>query len=300
MDNIVNEFLLYIATEKMDSRNTVISYKNDLTSFIYFIKNKLNLDPTLENFSKLKHSDFRMFLSYKKDKNYENASISRELSAIKSFYKFLAKNKKTNNSIIGIIKNPKVKKALPRPIEKLNIDKIIDCINDMHKEKWQADRDIALCTLIYGCGLRISEALGIKRGDFFRNSDIISIKGKGGKVRNIPVLKIVKDRIINYLNDCPHTIMNDDYLFKSSRGIKYSPVLFEKLIREIRIMLDLPESVTPHAFRHSFATHLLENGADLRSIQELLGHSNLSTTQIYTKVDKQRLLKVYKNTHPRS
>ena len=135
--------------------------------------------------------------------------------------------------------------------------------------------------------------------DFFRNNDILTITGKGNKTRIIPVLQIIKDKVNKYIKNCPYVIMDDDFLFKSARGLKYSPTIFEKLIRDIRIMLDLPEEITPHAFRHSFATHLLSNGADLRSIQELLGHSSLSTTQRYTKVDKERLLNVYKKTHPR-
>ena len=299
MQTLINEFLLYLATEKMDSKHTIISYRNDLESFEFFLKNKLNIEPTIENLTKLKHSDFRAWLSYKKNKDYETTSISRSLSAVKSFYKFLSKNKKISNPIISIIKNPKIKKSLPRAVEKVNIDKIIDCIQDMHKDEWQVDRDVALCTLIYGCGLRISEALNLKRRDFFRNNDILTIIGKGNKTRIIPVLQIIKDRVNKYIKNCPYVIMDDDFLFKSARGLKYSPTIFEKLIRDIRIMLDLPEEITPHAFRHSFATHLLSNGADLRSIQELLGHSSLSTTQRYTKVDKERLLNVYKKTHPR-
>ena len=299
MQALINEFLLYLATEKMDSKHTIISYRNDLESFEFFLKNKLNIEPTIENLTKLKHSDFRAWLSYKKNKDYETTSISRSLSAVKSFYKFLSKNKKISNPIISIIKNPKIKKSLPRAVEKVNIDKIIDCIQDMHKDEWQVDRDVALCTLIYGCGLRISEALNLKRRDFFRNNDVLTITGKGNKTRIIPVLQIIKDRVKKYIKNCPYVIMDDDFLFKSARGLKYSPTIFEKLIRDIRIMLDLPEEITPHAFRHSFATHLLSNGADLRSIQELLGHSSLSTTQRYTKVDKERLLNVYKKTHPR-
>lgn len=300
MQALINEFLLYLATEKMDSKHTIISYRNDLESFEFFLKNKLNIEPTIENLTKLKHSDFRAWLSYKKNKDYETTSISRSLSAVKSFYKFLSKNKKISNPIISIIKNPKIKKSLPRAVEKVNIDKIIDCIQDMHKDEWQVDRDVALCTLIYGCGLRISEALNLKRREFFRNNDILTITGKGNKTRIIPILQIIKDRVNKYIKNCPYVIMDDDFLFKSARGLKYSATIFEKLIRDIRIMLDLPEEITPHAFRHSFATHLLSNGADLRSIQELLGHSSLSTTQRYTKVDKERLLNVYGKTHPRN
>ncbi len=300
MENLINEFLLYLATEKTNSKNTIISYRNDLNNFMFFIKEKLNRDLTVQTISQLSHSDFRAWLSFKKTKDYENTSISRGLSAVKSFYKYLSTNKKIKNPIVNLVKNPKIKKAIPKAIEKVNIDQIMDCIQDMRKNEWEIERDIALCTLIYGCGLRISEALNLKYSDFFRNSESITIIGKGQKARFVPLLPIIVERVKKYLKSCPYTIMPNDFLFKSNRGKQYSAPVFEKLIQNIRIMLDLPEEVTPHALRHSFATHLLANGADLRSIQELLGHSSLSTTQLYTKVDKERLLKVYNQTHPRN
>lgn len=300
MKKIISDFILYLSLEKGYSKNTIISYRNDLNDFLFFLENKLNININVENLTKLKHSDFRAWLTYKKINSYSNSSMSRELSTIKSFYKYLSTNKIGNNSIIKIIKNPKVKKSVPRAIDKLNIDKVMDCIYDMHKDSWQAERDIAICTLIYGCGLRISEAFDITKRQFFQNPDSITITGKGNKMRNLPMLPIITERINKYIKDCPYTIMPDDYLFKSARGLKYSKTLFQKLIQKIRTMLDLSNNITPHALRHSFATHLLENGADLRSIQELLGHSSLSTTQIYTKVDKNRLLKDYNNLHPRN
>lgn len=300
MQDLINDFLLYLATEKANSKNTIISYRNDLNGFMFFIKEKLNKDLTIETLSTLNHSDFRAWLSFKKTKDYENTSISRGLSAIKSFYSYLNKNKKIKNPIINLVRNPKIKKSIPRAIEKVNIDQIMDCIADMRKNEWEIERDVALCTLIYGCGLRISEALNLKYSDFFRNGESVTILGKGKKTRFIPMLPIIIDRVKKYISSCPHTIMPNDFLFKSHTGKQYSAPVFEKLIQNIRIMLDLPEEVTPHALRHSFATHLLSNGADLRSIQELLGHSSLSTTQLYTKVDKNRLLKVYNETHPRS
>jgi len=293
---LINDFLLYLATEKRCSKHTVISYRTDLNNFIFFIKEKLNKD----NLSELKYSDFRAWLSFKKSKKCKNTSISRSLSSVKSFYRYLARNKKIQNPIVGIIKSPKIPKSLPKAIDKSNIDKIIDCIYDMHKDEWQSKRDIALCILIYGCGLRISEATNLKRGEFFDSKDSIVIMGKGDKPRNIPLLPIVIDSVKAYLDVCPHVVMRDDFLFKSARGLPYSPRLFQKLIQDIRTMLGLNESITPHAFRHSFATHLLSNGADLRSIQKLLGHSSLSTTQRYTKVDKERLLNAYKRLHPKS
>jgi integrase/recombinase XerC len=284
----------------MCSKNTIISYQNDFNSFSYFLKNKLNKDLTIKTLEDLKHSDFRAWLSFKKEKEQKNSSISRGLSAIKSFYKFLIKNKKIINPTIGIMKNPKIKKRLPRSIDVENISKIFGCIHDMRKENWEAERDIALCYLIYGCGLRISEALNLKKREYFKNIDVLTIIGKGNKMRNVPILPIITEKINIYLKECPHIILPDDFLFKSSRGLKYSPAVFEKLIQNIRMVLDLSEEITPHAFRHSFATHLMENGADLRSIQELLGHSSLSTTQLYMKIDKKRLLTTYSKIHPRN
>ena len=300
MEQLINSFILYLSTEKGESKNTIISYKNDLLKYESFLKEYLNKDDiNIDDLMKLKYNDFKQWLIYKKKEEFKNTSISRNLSSIKSFYKYLSKVKKRENNVISLVNNPKIPKSVPKAIEKINIDRILECIQEFHKDKWQCNRDFAICTLIYGCGLRISEALNLTRKQFFLNKDFISIKGKGNKTRMVPLLKIVIDRINNYINSCPFTILPDDYLFRSARNLKYSPTLFEKLIQNIRITLDLPQHTTPHSLRHSFATHLLSNGADLRSIQELLGHSSLSTTQRYTKVDKERLLNIYNKTHPR-
>ncbi|GMO60877.1 MAG: tyrosine recombinase XerC [Rickettsiales bacterium] len=289
MEKLINEFLLYIGSEKNYSKNTILAYKKDLELFFdYFGERDITL---------LKHSDFRSWLGYRKDFDLENSTLSRNLSGVKSFFKWLKKHKEVENPIINIVKNPKTKKGIPRAINKLNIDKIMETIAEIEKDDWQIKRDIALCTLIYGCGLRINEALNLKKGDI---KETINIVGKGKKVRSLPVLPIVITKINEYLGVCPHVILPTDYLFRSKRNLKYSCILFERLIKNVRIVLDLPENTTPHALRHSFATHLLENGADLRSLQQLLGHSSLSTTQIYTKVDKNRLLSVYQKVHPRS
>ena len=301
MSDLINEFLIYILAEKGQSKNTKLSYENDLKDFFNFVEYKLKLEINLNTLQNLQHKDFMLWLAKYKEDKQSNTSIARHLSSIKSFFKYLEKYKKCKNNIIGIIKSPKIPKSIPKAIDKLNIDKIMECIYDIHyKDIWQSDRDFALCSLIYGSGLRISEAINITKRNFFQHHDFITITGKGNKTRNIPLLPIVIERVNKYIKSCPYIILPDDYLFKSARGLKYSPVLFEKLIQQIRIMLDLPNTITPHAFRHSFATHLLSNGADLRSIQELLGHSSLSTTQRYTKVDKERLLSVYNKIHPKA
>ncbi|MDR0423174.1 MAG: tyrosine-type recombinase/integrase [Rickettsiales bacterium] len=284
--DVVNDFLFYLAT-KGSSKNTLISYRNDLNDFINYFSGR--------DFKTLNHNDIRMWLGNKKEK-YDVSSISHSLSVIKSFFKYLKNHKKIENSIIPIIKNPKVHKNLPRAIDFPNIEKIIDTIALIHKDTWQVDRDIALCYLIYGCGLRISEALNLKASEI---NATLMIKGKGNKMRSVPVLPIIIEKINKYLRNIPFTILPSDYVFRSKRNLKYHPTTFERLIQNIRIMLDLSEDVTPHALRHSFATHLLSNGADLRSLQQLLGHANLSTTQIYTKIDKNRIMDAYSRLHPR-
>ena len=311
---ILKDYLNYNANLNK-SKATITEYRYDLTNFLKYIKLlKLNdRKLTIDDISSIKDIDSKFlngidlndiyaYMSYLKDCcDDKPATRARKVASIKSFFKYLEKYKKCKNNIIGIIKSPKIPKSIPKAIDKLNIDKIMECIYDIHyKDIWQGDRDFALCSLIYGSGLRISEAINITKRNFFQHHDFITITGKGNKTRNIPLLPIVIERVNKYIKSCPHIILPDDYLFKSARGLKYSPVLFEKLIQQIRIMLDLPNTITPHAFRHSFATHLLSNGADLRSIQELLGHSSLSTTQRYTKVDKERLLSVYNKIHPKA
>jgi integrase/recombinase XerC len=179
----------------------------------------------------------------------------------------------------------------------------LDIVVELHDDPWQAARDHALFTLIYGCGLRISEALGLRVGDVpppEKNGDAITILGKGNKQRVVPLLPIVKERIAHYLALCPYTLGKRDALFVGARGQKLNPGVVQRQMRKVRAYLGLPETATPHALRHSFATHLLAGGGDLRTIQELLGHASLSTTQRYTEVDAKRLIDVYKDTHPRA
>jgi len=297
--NLISDFLIYLATEKRSSQHTVNSYRIDLTYFLRFVGHNLEKSLNLETLQNLKHSDFRQWLSYRNSEGLSNSSTARALSSVKSFYKFLKKTEDLNNPIVENLRNPKIKKAVPKAINKNNIDAIIDYVDYMHNDEWQALRDIALMTLIYGCGLRISEALNLKRREAPLKSDSLIIKGKGNKERLVPILPIVQERLKLYIKACPYGFLPDDPLFVGAKGGKYSPVLFQRLIQQIREILDLPKTVTPHAFRHSFATHLLSGGADLRSIQELLGHSSLSTTQRYTKIDAKRLMDVYEKTHPR-
>ncbi|MFC1659718.1 tyrosine recombinase XerC, partial [Pseudomonadota bacterium] len=298
IQELLGEFLLYLATEKRASKHTIESYRIDLTYFFSFLENELKLNFSANLLSELALRDFRAWLTYRKENKYCFASTARAVSSLKSFFRFLERNYKVKNTAITNLRSPKIKKSVPKAVDEYNAKNIIETIYDFSKDEWQVKRDIALLTLIYGCGLRISEALNLKRRDA-TDGDFITIKGKGNKERMVPILPIVKERIKNYIKSCPYTLLPDSFLFLGARGGKYHPALFQKLIQKIRVALDLPDTVTPHAFRHSFATHLLEGGGDLRSIQQLLGHSSLSTTQRYTKVDSKRLLDVYKNKHPR-
>jgi integrase/recombinase XerC len=211
---------------------------------------------------------------------------------LRSFFKFLNRHQFIANGEISKVKTPKLAKPIPKAIDKIDIDSITDLIKEFSKTDWTIKRDLALLTLIYGSGLRISEALSIT-SNHLDGSGVLIITGKGGKQRMVPILPITKQKIDEYLAIMPHKINGNDPIFLGLRGKKYQPASFEKLIQNIREYLSLPSTITPHSFRHSFATHLLENGGDLRTIQELLGHSSLSTTQRYTKVDKKRLLEVY-------
>jgi integrase/recombinase XerC len=297
--DFVKDFLLFLEVEKKYSSYTLISYKTDICyflDFIYLIRKKSVSCQDLENLSVL---DFREFLASRRQNNYCNRSLSRCLSSLRSFFNFLNRNNLVTNQQIKKIKTPKIPKAIPKAVDKVNIDLIITAISNQNKQQqWQIARDIALLTLIYGCGLRISEALSVTKKSL-ENNDVLLITGKGKKQRIIPILPIIKKRITQYLALCPHQIKDNQPIFVNCKADPYSPRLFQKLIAKIRTNLNLPKTITPHAFRHSFATHLLEAGGDLRTIQELLGHQSLSSTQIYTKVDRNRLLNVYNKLHLR-
>lgn len=292
--NLIEKFFLYLESEKNYSINTIISYQTDLFYFIDFLfkmKDQKISKKTLQN---LVVSDFRKWLLNNLEQEKIASSNARALSSIKSFFRFLSKNNLLKNEEIEKVKRPKVAKSVPKSVDEIDIEKIFDIIKKQkNKDSWQIKRDLALLTLIYGCGLRISESLSITKKDL-RNNDFLIVKGKGKKQRMVPILPIVKKRIDQYLAVCPYKIASDQTIFLSQNNKNYSPRVFSRLIQKIRRELNLAETITPHAFRHSFATHLLESGGDLRTIQELLGHSSLSTTQRYTKVDRNRLLSEYK------
>ncbi len=288
---LIEKFLRFLEVEKRYSFNTVNSYRIDIFYFVDFLfelKGKIINKDDLEN---LNLHDFRKWLSQRLD-SHNNASNARGLASLRSAFSFFYKNKLINNCEIKKIKTPKISRPLPKAVDKDDIEKFYAAIIKIHKEAWQVKRDIALLSLIYGCGLRISEALSITMKDL-ASAQMLIVNGKGKKQRIVPLLPMVRKKIDEYLESLPFKIDLNVPIFLGMKGKAYTRRDFSGIIFKIRKELNLAETITPHAFRHSFATHLLEAGGDLRTIQELLGHENLSTTQRYTKVDKSRLLSVY-------
>lgn len=297
MDKI-EKFYTYLLIEKNYSRHTVIAYREDLRDFFSFIQKNVFNDINDEVLRSINYEHIQEWVIYRsKVKNLSNRSNARALSAIKSLFKFLNKRESIVNNSASRIQTPKIDKILPRTVSNNNFFKIVESIPSFEKEMWMQKRDLALTTLIYGTGLRISEALNIT-SDSFIKKDQIKVLGKGNKERIVFLLPIIVLMLEDYVLTCPFQYKMKEYFFISNTGKQYSPRLFQKLIQNVRRTLNLPENVTPHAFRHSFATELLNAGADLRSIQELLGHKNIASTQVYTHLNYVHLLDVYKRSVP--
>ena len=279
------------------SDNTLISYKHDVKSFIEFISTHTGSEVSIKYLNDMKISDFRSFLSYLRNKDISSTSIARIISSLKSFFNYLLNTNLIESTVVQSLRTPKQKKSLPRPISSELAIETIKHAQGMEKEKWIGMRNKSILMLLYGCGLRISEALNLNFEDINEN-DYLIIKGKGNKERMVPLMDYVKNDIENYIHECPKNFMKDDPLFVGKRLDRLSPRIIQYVLEKIRHNLSLPETATPHALRHSFATHLLDSGGDLRTIQELLGHSSLSTTQKYTKVETEKLYDAYSKTHP--
>lgn len=295
--NVYNLWVKHLKKEKLLSDNTINAYSIDLKYFLIFIKNHLNEKISIQKLEKLSLRDFRSWLSAKKIKNNNISSKSqaRAKASMKSFFKFLNKNDYLKNTNIFNLQATRVKRQIPRP---LAFEDIINIINlSGEKKDWTGQRDKTLLTLIYATGVRISEALQLNRIDV-ENLDTVRIVGKGKKIREIPLIETAQIAIKQLL-DNHQNIDKNSPLFIGIKGKRLSARQVQKTIEEIRNKLSLPKSLTPHTLRHSFATHLLEKGVDLRTLQELLGHSSLSTTQGYTAVNSQIIHKTHKSAHPR-
>ena len=299
----VDAWLTYLTTERQLAEKTREAYTRDLRYFLGFLAHHHGRPASLKSLKKLTVRDFRAFLAARRNDGVSSRSLARTLSALRMFFRFLDRRGILKNDAVTAVQTPKLPHGIPKPLSivaALSLPGDTDASACANSPEWVAVRDSAVLTLLYGSGLRISEALGLKRDEApVGRSDMLRITGKGGKERVVPVLPVAQESIARYLELCPFALSPSGPLFVGVKGKRLSPRVIQLVMERLRGALSLPDSATPHALRHSFATHLLGNGADLREIQELLGHASLSTTQIYTEVDATRLLKVYDDAHPR-
>jgi integrase/recombinase XerC len=297
-------WLRQLSSERQLSPKTVEAYARDVSQFLSFLSRHLGAKVTLSALSRAKPLDVRAFMAARRADDISSRSLMRMLAGARSFARFLERNGKCSISALSAVRGPKLAKTLPRPLTIANAKRMTETEARAGEERapWILARDAAVFALLYGSGLRISEALGLERKDIAARGDFdtISVKGKGGKSRMVPVLPQVASAVVAYIAVCPYDLPADGPLFVGARGGPLSPRIVQLAMAGLRGALGLPETATPHALRHSFATHLLARGGDLRAVQELLGHASLSTTQIYTAVDAQRLLEAYRNAHPRA
>ena len=295
---LIEGFLDFIQSEQRLAKNTVEAYRSDLGEFIGFLRGHLEAEPGMRAFADLQARDIRSFLAARRRDGLADASIARLLSAIKSFYRWLDRAHGVENPEIAFLSGPKRGQRLPRPISEVAAKDMLDQAELIQEEPWIAARDVAALSLMYGAGLRISEVLDLS-GNTKAAPERLRIKGKGGKVRIVPIIPAVRDAISDYAGLCPYALNAQTPLFYGARGKRLQAPILRKQVQVLRGALGLTESATPHALRHSFATHLLAHGADLRAIQTLLGHASLSTTQVYTGVEAGHLRKVHASAHPR-
>lgn len=280
------------------SDKTITAYRHDISGFLNFLYHYKNCNPSRNTLASICLRDMRAWVAEQRNKNLSPRSVARALSGVKSFYRWLGDTEGINSTSVLAMRTPKFKKPLPRPVDRLVARDLIDALEHQSLDSWIGARDIAVVTLLYGCGLRISEALSLTFSDN-PLPDILKIKGKGDKERIVPVLSIARKAVQTYVNLCPFTQTPKTPLFLGKHGGALNPRLIQKSMEQARKQLGLPDTATPHAMRHSFATHLLEAGGDLRSIQKLLGHASLSSTQIYTAVNQAHLMEVYRKSHPK-
>jgi integrase/recombinase XerC len=296
----IARWLDWLDGEKRVSAHTLAAYGADLARFLDFIAGHRGATPDLAAMAALAPADFRAYLAYRAGRRIARGSNARALSVLRNFFRFLDRRGFAKNAALIAVKSPKLPKPVPKALSAEEAQAALDGVAGAAREIWIAKRDLAILTLLYGAGLRIGEALGLSRGEAPLAPGAITVTGKGGKQRLVPILPVVAESIRDYLDHCPHVLAPDGPLFVGARGGPLQPRLVQGQMMTLRRALGLPEHATPHALRHSFATHLLAGGGDLRTIQELLGHASLSTTQRYTKVDATRLLAVYDAAHPRA
>jgi integrase/recombinase XerC len=294
------KFLVWLATERRASPLTVAAYGTSLRRFLLFLTDHLGGEPDLAALATLSAADLRAWLAHEAKRKAQNATRARHLSAVRSFFKFLARRLNISNPQLALLSTPRVARPLPRALSLPQARDVAENIVGASDDPAIQTRDVALFTLLYGCGLRIAEALALNvaAAPLPGRQDMLRVVGKGSKTRIVPVLPVVRDAMAAWLRVHP-TPELDAPLFTGARGGRLNPRIAQRTIQHYRALAGLPDHATPHALRHSFATHLLADGADLRTIQDLLGHASLSTTQRYTHVDTAALMEVWRRSHPR-
>ncbi|HSZ53407.1 MAG TPA: tyrosine recombinase XerC [Caulobacteraceae bacterium] len=295
----LEDWLAHLALERRASPRTVVAYRACVESFARFMVTHLDGPVSPQALARISAADFRAYLAFRRSEDHiASRSLAQAVSAIRAFYRYLDSRHGLSNDDVLRVRGPRVRPTAPRPVSVGEARELIASASDRPALPWVALRDRAVLILMWGCGLRISEALDV-RGRDLPLADSLRVTGKGGKTRFVPVLQAVKDAIAAYLEAAPFEVGPEEPLFRATRGGPLRPRQVQALMQGLRQTLGLPESATPHALRHAFASHLLGAGADLRSIQELLGHASLSTTQRYTAVDAAGLMRVYAGAHPR-
>jgi len=297
----------WLRSERRLSGHTLTAYEHDIAAFVAFMTRYLGAPPTLAQLGKLKSAEFRAWLADRAHQGLARTSTARAFSSVRSFFRFLDKRDLAHNASIAAIQTPKLPRSIPKALSERDMEELLEQpAETQQRDGWVEQRDTAILLLLYGAGLRIGEALGLAKATIDslldRGQDTLDITGKGNKTRLVPLLPAALEALAAYRDACPFMKARGprDAFFLGARGNPLDPAIVQKRVRDLRRQLGLAESVTPHALRHSFATHLLAAGGDLRTIQELLGHASLSTTQRYTDVDAARLSAVYRAAHPRA
>jgi integrase/recombinase XerC len=296
----------WLRSERRLSGNTLVAYEHDVAEFVEFMTKYLGAPPTLAQLGKLKPAEFRAWLADRAHHGLARTSTARAFSSVRSFFRFLDRRGMAHNASIAAIQTPKLPRSVPKALTERDMDELLEQSAEARRDDWIERRDTAILLLLYAAGLRIGEALGLTKsmvdGLLDAGQDALAITGKGNKARLVPLLPAALEALAAYRDACPFmkALGPRDAFFLGARGAPLDPAIVQKRVRELRRQLGLTDSVTPHALRHSFATHLLAAGGDLRTIQELLGHASLSTTQRYTDVDAARLSAVYRAAHPRA
>ena len=302
----LENWLTKLRDENRLSPHSLDAYARDIRQFLHYLAEQQNMDESADTLSLTLFGDMQLrqlrgFIAARRAAGVDGRSLNRSLSALRNLTAYLAKQGIAINQSFELINPPKARKSLPRPVAADDALRLIDLALHTPKEKWVGARDAALLSLLYGAGLRISEALSLRPKDIPAKSDTgLRVMGKGAKMRDVPLLPIIHHALTDYAALVPFELADDAPLFRGLRGGPMSPRPAQLMLAGLRRQLNLPDSVTPHALRHSFATHLLAAGGDLRTIQELLGHAQLSSTQIYTEIDANQLMDVYEKAHPRA